>query len=66
MADRSGTSRLVLGIYGVVVLLGLILAYNWHIYWLALPLLAGLDMVLVAVTGTGLAAWLARVVRIGR
>lgn len=63
MADRTGTSRLVLGIYGVVVLAGLVLAYNWHIYWLILPALAGLDMVLVAVTGTGLAAWLARAIR---
>ncbi len=66
MAERTGTSRFVLGIYGVVVLLGMILAYNWHIYWLILPTLAGLDMLLVAVTGTGLAAWLARVIRIGR
>jgi len=63
MAERSGTSRLVLGIYGAVVLAGMILAWNWHIYWLILPTLAGLDMVLVAVSGTGLATWLARAVR---
>lgn len=63
MADRSGTSRFVLGIYGVVVLAGMILAYNWHIYWLLLPTLAGLDMVLVAISGVGLATWLARAVR---
>lgn len=56
----------MLGIYGVVVLLGMALAYNWHIYWLVLPALAGLDMVLVAVTGTGLAALLARMIRGGR
>lgn len=63
MAERSGTSRLVLGIYGLVVLAGMILAYNWHIYWLILPTLAGLDMVLVAASGVGLATWLARAVR---
>lgn len=66
MAQATGISRLVFGIYGVVVLGGMVLAWYWHIYWLILPTLAGLDMVLVAITGVGLVTWLARVVRIGR
>ncbi|RIA56350.1 hypothetical protein [Dichotomicrobium thermohalophilum] len=66
MAGGTGVSRLVFGIYGAVVLAGMVLAWYWNIYWLILPTLAGLDMVLVAITGVGLVTWLARVVRIGR
>jgi hypothetical protein len=63
MARATGISRLVFGIYGAVVLAGMFLAWNWHIYWLILPTLAGLDMVLVAITGVGLVTWLARALR---
>ncbi len=63
MSERSGISRFSLGIYGTVVLAGMVLAYNWHIYWLVLPTLAGLDMVLVALTGVGLVTWIVRTVR---
>jgi uncharacterized membrane protein YedE/YeeE len=66
MAQATGISRLVFGIYGAVVLAGMVLAWNWHIYWLILPTLAGLDMVSVAVTGSGLVTWLARAARSGR
>jgi uncharacterized membrane protein YedE/YeeE len=66
MADSVRISRLVFGIYGAVVLAGMALAWSAHIYWLALPTLAGLDMVLVALTGVGLVTWLVRAVRAGR
>jgi uncharacterized membrane protein YedE/YeeE len=65
MAKATGISRLVFGIYGAVVLGGMALAWTAHIYWLLLPTLAGLDMVLVAVTGVGLVTWLARAMRAG-
>ncbi len=63
MAQAPGISRLVFGIYGAVVLAGMFFAWYWHIYWLVLPALAGLDMVLVAITGVGLVTWLARALR---
>jgi hypothetical protein len=66
MADSIRISRLVFGIYGAVVLAGMVLAWYANIYWLALPTLAGLDMVLVAVTGVGLVTWLVRAIRAGR
>jgi len=66
MAGGTGISRLVFGIYGAVVLAGMVLAWSWNIYWLILPTLAALDMVSVAVTGSGLVTWLARVLRSGR
>jgi len=66
MAKPTGISRLVFGIYGAVVLGGMALAWTAHIYWLILPTLAGLDMLLVAVTGVGLVTWLARALRAGR
>lgn len=56
-------NRLALGIYGVIVLGGMILAYNWSLYWLILPTLAGVDMLLVGISGVGLVTWLARAVR---
>jgi len=63
MADGTGISRLVFGIYGAVVLAGMVLAWYANIYWLILPALAGLDMVLVAITGVGLVTWLVRALR---
>jgi len=66
MAGGTGISRLVFGIYGAVVLAGMVLAWSWNIYWLILPTLAALDMVSVAVTGSGLVTWLARVLRARR
>jgi hypothetical protein len=66
MAGGTGISRLVFGIYGAVVLAGMVLAWSSNIYWLILPTLAALDMVSVAVTGSGLVTWLARVLRAGR
>ena len=66
MAESVRISRLVFGIYGAVVLAGMVLAWSAHIHWLALPTLAGLDMVLVALTGVGLVTWLVRMARAGR
>ncbi len=66
MAGRTGISRFVFGIYGAVVLAGMGLAWYANPYWLALPTLAGLDMVLVAISGDGLVTWLVRVARLRR